>query len=798
MKAIRYVKIFLIICVVLAILVIGGITALVTLVNPNKYKPIIISKVYDQTGRTLKLDGNISWQVFPHLGFKLENASLSNPKGFTAPNSDLFFKLNSANISIELLPLLQHKVAVNTIEVSGLNLNLVKVGDKNNWSFSSESQPAATPNQAQEPAQPIRFELKAFKLDHANINYIDTTKNTNLAYKDINFSIGGDGISYDGKYNNLELDKVKIKFNDLLMADVDVEVKNLDNPSFDGKLDISKFQLSKLATFLNLPNAATFQKPLFSNITFKGGVSGDMDSAKLKDTSFNLSDALVGTITAQAKNLKKPNYNGEVNITKLNLNSLLSQNQIKGGDKPLLNQVTFKTKFVGDSENVTLNDLTFDLSKIISGSGNVAVKNLSNPNYQGNIKLNNFSLNNVMTNLKMAPSKYSGAKLFNSVALQTGFNGTKDQVNLSNLTFNLSQMLSGSANLAINNFSNPQIAGDLNVPTFSLSSVMQDLKMTPPKLENPNLLNKVSVKTKFNATKNSLNLNPLNLNLADSNIAGVLNISSFKPLALSENLNINKLEVSDLVNAKGYKIPMNGINASGNLSANTDNFIATLSGRQNIKVNNIQVYGFSADELIRTFDNILSAFDNIGKGGNLNEIANSATGVGLSIDKMKAYLASLQTKGAKNMSKRTNLGVFNAALAMNNGKINPSNFTLKGSSVDVDGNGALNLNNQAIDYNVNAKLLTPKIHSILHALVFPAHVSGTLNDIQSSVDWMNLTGQVTKYVVANTKNQLADQAKKALSDQAKKALGDNAKALGGATDQVTGKVVDAVSNLFGN
>ncbi len=64
MKKLLYVLLGIIIVVVL------GIVALVTLVNPNQFKPVIAEQVKEQTGRDLVISGDIGWRFFPTLGIE--------------------------------------------------------------------------------------------------------------------------------------------------------------------------------------------------------------------------------------------------------------------------------------------------------------------------------------------------------------------------------------------------------------------------------------------------------------------------------------------------------------------------------------------------------------------------------------------------------------------------------------------------------------------------------------------------------------------------------------------------------
>ena len=68
-----------------AALLVGG-AALVTLIDPNDFKPLLIEQVKKSTGRDLVVSGPIAWTFWPSLGLSLEQVALRNPNGFVEPD----------------------------------------------------------------------------------------------------------------------------------------------------------------------------------------------------------------------------------------------------------------------------------------------------------------------------------------------------------------------------------------------------------------------------------------------------------------------------------------------------------------------------------------------------------------------------------------------------------------------------------------------------------------------------------------------------------------------------------------
>ncbi|WP_305814090.1 AsmA family protein [Photobacterium leiognathi] len=113
MKKLLYVLLGIIIVVVL------GIVALMTLVNPNQFKPVIAEQVKEQTGRDLVISGDIGWRFFPTLGLNVGETALKNPQGFAQPN---LIQFKQAELSVAVLPLLSHKLDIGTVSLDGAHV----------------------------------------------------------------------------------------------------------------------------------------------------------------------------------------------------------------------------------------------------------------------------------------------------------------------------------------------------------------------------------------------------------------------------------------------------------------------------------------------------------------------------------------------------------------------------------------------------------------------------------------------------------------------------------------------------
>ncbi|MEF1174616.1 AsmA family protein, partial [Vibrio sinaloensis] len=122
-------KLFLFVAIPI-IAILGAILALVLLVNPNQFKPMIIEQAKAQTGLELVIDGDISWQFFPSIGLELGQTELRNPQGFSKLN---MFKVDSVVIDVSVTPLFNKKLEIGNVVLDGAQVSLetLKDGRKN-------------------------------------------------------------------------------------------------------------------------------------------------------------------------------------------------------------------------------------------------------------------------------------------------------------------------------------------------------------------------------------------------------------------------------------------------------------------------------------------------------------------------------------------------------------------------------------------------------------------------------------------------------------------------------------------
>ena len=128
--------------VMLVVLVFGAAAVFISLVDLNDYKDKIQNLTKTQTGRDLLIAGDLNVSYFPWIGISLGKLSLANADGF---GDQPFAEIDSANVKVELMPLLRKTVNVKTVELKGLNIDLQRAADgTTNWDDLAQRGPSTT------------------------------------------------------------------------------------------------------------------------------------------------------------------------------------------------------------------------------------------------------------------------------------------------------------------------------------------------------------------------------------------------------------------------------------------------------------------------------------------------------------------------------------------------------------------------------------------------------------------------------------------------------------------------------
>ena len=318
----KKILITLLIIMTTIIVVLGIIIATFDL---NKYKPQIEKKVYEATGKELKINGDISLSLSP-FGISINDIVIKNPKGFS--DNDML-KLKKVAVSLQLKPLLNKQLKVNYVKLQDVNL-LVEKSKKGILNLTAGEKGSGSKTVAKKESKKNNAKLPLVNvgkllLENVYITYDDKQSKTKAKINALNLTINdialnGDkdilkALSLKGlltissiKYDRYLLKNIKTNFT---FKDKVATISPMELTTFgsrvNGKLiyDISKkspkIYLEDHITKLNLKNISKeFIKS--KKISLDGYVKTDIKLSMIGQTPKQIKRSLAGVLYVEGKN----------------------------------------------------------------------------------------------------------------------------------------------------------------------------------------------------------------------------------------------------------------------------------------------------------------------------------------------------------------------------------------------------------------------------------------------------------------------------------------------------------------
>ena len=389
-------------------IVVAAILALVLLVNPNQFKPLIVEQAQKHTGLELVIEGDISWQFFPSIGFELGQTELRNPEGFTQPN---LFKVDTVGVDVSVTPLFSNQLEIGNITLDGAEfyLETLKDGRKNidaltQASASDASAPAAetTSEPAQAPQEQSAAEASGWTINLAGVTI------SNALFEMDDKQAGSFTKLYDVSLN---------------LSEFAVDTWTTATFAASGENNQQKFSANGSAEFKLAEGFASYAlRNIDLNAKFNDPATS-IDSAKIGLDTFEfdkvnqLTYAVVGKAAGLDLDLKG---GGELTvdkaISKVTLNKLTLDSTFKGDTLP---QSPMKVDMLSDlSFDLTKSHLSFVLEKLqansiaLDGKADVTLSDIPKVRFSlhsPNIDLDEFlGLGNSTETASTAPSGSAG------------------------------------------------------------------------------------------------------------------------------------------------------------------------------------------------------------------------------------------------------------------------------------------------------------------------------------------------------------------------------------------------------
>ncbi|MGR5119180.1 AsmA family protein [Vibrio astriarenae] len=183
---------------VIVVVLIGAVVALVTLVNPNQFKPLIVEQVKKNTGYELVIDGDLSWEFFPSIGLSIGRTELRNPPGFSQQN---LFAVDRVGVDVSVMPLLEQKLEIGNVVLDGATVSIERLNDgstnldpltQNKESTPQEPQAQSsdtTGDDAVGASEPWSISLEGISITNASLSINDLQQQQTAELQDVNLTL---------------------------------------------------------------------------------------------------------------------------------------------------------------------------------------------------------------------------------------------------------------------------------------------------------------------------------------------------------------------------------------------------------------------------------------------------------------------------------------------------------------------------------------------------------------------------------------------------------------------------------
>jgi len=726
------------------VIAVAGAVYVAATFDPNDYKDQIIRAVKESKQRDLRLDGKITLSFFPNIGAKLGKVSLSEF------NSDKqFAAIDSARISLALLPLFSGQAVVNEVAVSGLQATLIKRKDgTTNIDDLLGPKEEKTAAKKTDGKQPVKFDIAAVSVEKTALTYRDEGSGAQYALKELSLNTGRIANGVPGKISlsaGVQANQPKLDINTQLKTTL----------TFD--LDKRQYRLEGLD--LQASGAALD----ISNLKVKasGDASADLATQEFGTKKFTLNatgvkgkDNFEATLDAPALSLTKDKFSGD----KLSLNAKL--NGAMGNIVAALSLPNLE----GNAQSFKSGALTLDLD--VKQPEQAFKVKLSSP-LSGNFQARQFNLSNLVVAVNASGDKLPNKSVSSEMKGSVQIDATKETVQ-ANLAGGLLQS-QVKARVGVNGFAEPAIHFDVDVDQFDADLYLPKKSPSEQKSKEPeqpldlsalrklNLdgslrigslkvanVRSTSVRLGMKARNGQVNVAPLSANLYQGSMKGSLSVNAQATPHISINQNLSGVNIAVLTKD----------------AANFD----TLEGKGNVGMN-LTMQGNTVSAMKKALNGTMSL--------NLADGAIKGINIAKKLRDAQAMLGkgggSAQTQSA-NQSEKTDFSELKATFNVNNGVAHNDDLSLKSPLLRLTGNGDINIGNDSMNYIAKATLAKTLEgqggKDTVGGITVPVRVSGPFADLKYTLDFGAMVGEVAKQKVEAKK----EEVKTKLQDQLKGSL----------------------------
>ncbi|NRA20316.1 MAG: AsmA family protein [Oceanospirillaceae bacterium] len=676
-------KIFKILAITIAavlLLAVTGATLLGLLLDPNDFKTDIQQAALDNANIELQINGDINWSIYPSIGLEINSITAGYP------NKATLAALESAQVSVMLIPLLSGDVQMKAINIQGLVLNLVKDKDHNNWQQTSASdtvsstekdtsttlktEPKVTTSSPAENAISIKnIDIESINITDATINYADNVAGQHTSIK--NFNLTTERITSNKPF------KAELSF------DLSAEQANKQpikaSIALAGNFDINLEQL--LFRIEDLSSKVTVITDRELSLALNADLDLNLKTNRISVDNLRItSAALKATGKLQLSGDQYSNIKGNIAIQPFDLKALMAEFKLPAivtGDPDSLRAISLSTDIIGSATQLQFSKLlvTIDNTNIQGDASYQLASGLIGFNLQGDsINLNNY-----------LPAAAAPAKNASSGTPTTAQKTTQTKATTTATGY----------------------SKEIIIPMQPLRDLSLKGQLTFKKIQYQKT-NITSLALNLDANKGLVKITKLNMNAYAGAITSQITLDARQqPLQLKINNTVKNLQIGPVLHDFAQSEMMTGtlgINSQLTLSGQSIySLVNSLSGNIDLSLAEGVIQGINAaQEMCETINKVAS----------LGGLASSTQAV----------------------DKSTPFASITGTFKLKNGVVSNQNFNADLDAINASGKGSVNLAKQTLNYRLGLKIQdnlfnkSCSVNNKIQGIVWPIDCKGKFSD----------------------------------------------------------------------
>ena len=754
-----------------------AVIAVMVFIDPNDYREQIADKVQQETGRELRIDGEISFSFFPWLGLELGQLELGNAPGFA---DEPFAGIRRADLRVRLLPLLRMQAEVDTVALHGLTLNLHRLADgRSNWddlagepSEPSETAAPSEPKQATTSPEQILegLAIGGIEILDANVRWQDDMADQTAILSDFNLRTG------------------QISLHRAIPLEMDARIA-LNEPELEARfkldtrigLDLANQRYRLDATRLEVDAKSALIPGEQLQLRLAADLAADLkqQTATVQGLVLNALGAELSATVDVRQILGDPAASGQFALEVKDTTALSRIAELPDD----LDVRSLQGSRIASDFSVDLATQQLDMRQLLlSALGmelqlQLAVKQLiDDPAISGQLRSNEFVPRQLMERLGIEAPEMADPNTLILASISTDFQAGMNNLALSKLQLQLDQSrLTG--NLSLRRFEAPVIRYQL-----ALDEIDADRYLPPPSEEETATTASASGEAEAEAIELPLEL------LRSLDIDGTLHIGKAKVM------NLNSDSIVKTVRAEGGLFRIHPLSA--NLYQGSYNGNLRFDVRQDTPRLGMdeRLTGVQAGPLLKDFagDDYISGVANLAvkmsaQGLDPEQVKRTLNGEGnfsfengqikgINVGHLirQAYAAYKRQPSPVEEQRETDFTALRGNFTARNGLINISSLNARSPLFNVDGRGDVNLVSEALDLRIDTTIVgslkdaANQEISELKGLKLPITVRGTFSNPRFGVDVESVLRARVEQAIEERKDEVRDRAKERIEEEKKK------------------------------